>query len=56
MSRVQKIGELQGWREAKGEELDVIQGYFLKDAKLDKQSEKIIDLVLAAFLCFVLWG
>lgn len=54
MNKINKINELQGWRNAEDEELQVIQGILLKGAKVEKKSSGIINVVLVFFIfaCF----
>ena len=56
MDRVSSVDEFQGWREAKGEELQVIQGCFLKDAQLKKQNTKISNVIFGVFTILCLMG
>ena len=49
MTRIDNTNQLQGWRQATEEELKVIQGIFLKEAKQEKGLDSVANIFFGLF-------
>ena len=56
LDKVLNVHELQGWRLARAEELQVIQGFFLKEAQKEKKIDRSTDVIFGFFAVLSLMG